>query len=72
MGTAATARKLGAAAAYGGGVLSVLGVSLYGLLRAEATLARRAIGTTDGRVPEATGWYGRSRPGPRVQDRPAG
>ena len=64
MSTAATARKLGAAAVYGGGGLSVLGVSLYGLLRAEATLARRAIGTTDGRVPKATGWYGRSRPGP--------
>ena len=64
MGTAATARRLGAAAAYGGGGLSVLGASLYGLLRAEATLARKAIGTTDGRVPDATGWYGRGRPGP--------
>ena len=64
MGTAATARKVGAAAAYGGGGLSVLGASLYGLLRAEATLARKAIGTTDGRVPDATGWYGRGRPGP--------
>ena len=36
MGTATKARKIGAAAAYGGGGLSVLGASLYGLLWAEA------------------------------------
>ena len=47
--------------------LSLLGASLYGVLRAEATLARRAIGTTDGRVPDATGWYGRGRPGPAIK-----
>ena len=67
MGRAAAARKLAAAAAFGGGGLSVLGASLYGVLRAEATLARRAIGTTDGRVPDATGWYGRGRPGPALR-----
>ena len=67
MGRAAAARRLAAAAAYGGGGLSVLGASLYGLLRAEATLARRAIGTADGRVPDSTGWYGRGRPGPAIK-----
>src|ERR687897_218002 len=67
MGRAAAARRLAAAAAYGGGGLSVVGASLYGLLRAEATLARKAIGTADGRVPDSTGWYGRGRPGPAIK-----
>ena len=67
MGRAAAARRLAAAAAYGGGGLSVLGASIYGVLRAEATLARKAIGTTDGRVPDSTGWYGRGRPGPAIK-----
>ncbi len=67
MGKAAAARKLAAAAAFGGGGLSALGATLYGVLRAEALLARRAIGTTDNRVPDATGWYGRGRPGPAVK-----
>ncbi len=67
MGRAAAARRLAAAAAYGGGGLSVLGASLYGVLRAEALLARRAIGTTDRRVPDATGWYGRGRPAPAIK-----
>ncbi len=67
MGTAGAARKLAAAAAYGGGGLSLLGAGLYGLLRAEAKLARRAIGETTGEPPDATGWYGRGRPGPAVR-----
>jgi lysophospholipase L1-like esterase len=67
VGTAGAARKLAAAAVYGGGGLSVLGVSLYGLLRAEAKLARRAIGETTGEPPDATGWYGRGRPGPAIK-----
>lgn len=45
----------------------MLGASLYGVLRAEATLARRTIGTTRNRVPDATGWYGRGRPGPAIK-----
>jgi lysophospholipase L1-like esterase len=45
----------------------VLGASLYGVLRAEANLARRAIGAADNRVPDATGWYGRGRPGPAIK-----
>lgn len=67
MGKAAAARKLASAAAYGGGGLSVLGASLYGLLRAEAVMARRSIGPTEGEPPDPTGWYGRGRPGPAVK-----
>ena len=68
MGKAGAARKLASAAAYGGGGLSVLGAGLYGVLRAEAQLARRTIGdATDARPPDATGWYGRGRPGPAIK-----
>jgi lysophospholipase L1-like esterase len=67
VGRAAAARKLASAAAYGGGGLSLLGASLYGLLRAEAGVARKAIGRLEGRVPDASGWYGRGRPGPAVR-----
>ncbi|MFZ2501227.1 MAG: GDSL-type esterase/lipase family protein, partial [Nocardioides sp.] len=67
MGKAAAARKLASAAAYGGGGLSVLGASLYGVLRAEAKLARKVIGRVEGKPPDATGWYGRGRPGPAVK-----
>lgn len=67
MGRAAAARRLAAAAAYGGGGVSALGGVLYGLLRAEAALARRAIGRLDRDPPDATGWYGRGRPGPAIK-----
>ncbi|HEU5035370.1 MAG TPA: SGNH/GDSL hydrolase family protein [Nocardioides sp.] len=67
MGKAAAARKLASAAAYGGGGLSVLGASLYGVMRAEATWARRVIGETTSEPPDASGWYGRGRPGPAVK-----
>jgi lysophospholipase L1-like esterase len=67
VGTAGAARKLASAAAYGGGGLSVLGAGLYGLLRAEAKLARLAIGQTTGVPPDATGWYGRGRPAPAIK-----
>ena len=43
MGRAGAARKLAAAAAYGGTGVSVLGGSLYGLLRAEAELKRAEV-----------------------------
>ena len=62
MGKVAAARKLAAAAAFGGGGLSVLGGSLYGVLRAEAAMARRTIGNADGEPPASTGWYGTGRP----------
>jgi lysophospholipase L1-like esterase len=68
VGKAAAARKLASAAAFGGGGLSALGLALYGVLRTEATLARRAIGVPrDTPPPDASGWYGRGRPGPAVR-----
>ncbi len=67
MGKAGAARKLASAAAYGGTGLSLLGGSLYGLLRAEAKLARHSIGRLEKDPPEATGWYGRGRPGPAIK-----
>lgn len=68
MSKASAARRLAAAAAYGGGGLGVFGAGLYGLLRAEATLARRTIGEARGEPPpDATGWYGRGRPGPAIK-----
>src|SRR6478736_1809464 len=67
VGNAGAARKLASAAAYGGGGLSVLGASLYGVLRLEAQAARRTIGNAEGVAPDPTGWYGRGRPGPAVK-----
>ncbi len=68
MGKAGAARKLAAAAAYGGGGLSLLGAGLYGVLTAEAKLARRTIGeASSDPLPDASGWYGRGRPGPAVK-----
>jgi len=65
---AGAARKLASAAALGGGGLSVLGASLYGVLRAEASVARRTIGEIrPDVVPDSTGWYGRGRPGPALK-----
>jgi lysophospholipase L1-like esterase len=68
VGKAGAARKLASAAAYGGGGLSVLGGALYGVLTAEAKLARKAIGPVDRRLShDPTGWYGRGRPGPAIK-----
>jgi lysophospholipase L1-like esterase len=67
VGKAAAARKLASAAAFGGGGLSVLGALSYGVLRLEAKIARKAIGRIDAPVPDATGWYGRGRPGPAIK-----
>jgi lysophospholipase L1-like esterase len=68
VGKAAAARKLAAAAAYGGGGVSVLGASLLGLLTAEARLARRTIGNVlEDTTPDASGWYGKGRPGPALK-----
>ena len=61
------ARKAAAAAALGGGGLSVLTGSFWGLLLAEAHLARRAIGIAEGDPPAASGWYGHGRPGPAIR-----
>ena len=68
VGKAAAARKLASAAAYGGGGLSVLGAGLYGVLTAEAKLARKTIGPMiEHPPPDSTGWYGRGRPAPAVR-----
>ena len=68
VGKAGAARKLAAAAALGGGGLSALGAGLYGVLVAEAKFARKMIGEFNGEPPpDATGWYGRGRPGPALK-----
>ena len=45
----------------------MLGASLYGVLRTEALLARKAIGDAVGEAPDCTGWYGKGRPGPAIK-----
>jgi hypothetical protein len=45
----------------------VLGAGLYGVLIAEAKVARRSIGNAQEAPPDATGWYGRGRPGPAIK-----
>ncbi|HET6560880.1 MAG TPA: SGNH/GDSL hydrolase family protein [Marmoricola sp.] len=68
MTRAGAARRLAAVAAYGGGGLSVLGGSVWGLLVAEAQLARRTIGNADGdSIHDPSGWYGHGRPGPALR-----
>jgi len=67
VGATGAARKLASAAALGGGGLSVLGAGLYGVLVAEAKIARRVIGNATDIPPDATGWYGRGRPGPAIR-----
>ncbi len=63
MSKATAARRLAAATALGGGGLSMLGGSLYGVLRAEARLARRRIGDAVDSAPDASGVYGAMLPG---------
>jgi lysophospholipase L1-like esterase len=64
---AAAARKLGAAALYGGTGVASLGAGFYGVMVAEAKLARRIIGEAKDTPPDASGWYGRGRPGPAIR-----
>ena len=61
------ARRLAAAAALGGGGLGAVGASLYGVLRVEASLARRRIGNADDRPPDPSGRYGARLPGPPIR-----
>ncbi len=63
MSRADAARKLAAAAVFGGGGLGVVGGSLYGVLLAEALLARRRIGPARSDVPDPSGIYGAWRRG---------
>ena len=58
MTKARVARKIAMAAAYGGGGLGALSAGAFGLIRAEAALARRAIGEPTGEPPSAAGVYG--------------
>ena len=68
VGATGAARKLASAAALGGGGLSVLGAGLYGVLVAEAKIARKVIGNADRRAAATRpGWYGRGRPGPAIR-----
>jgi lysophospholipase L1-like esterase len=55
------ARKIATAAAYGGGGLGLAGSALYGLLLAEAKLARRWVGPGDLDPPACDGLYGSGR-----------
>jgi lysophospholipase L1-like esterase len=66
--TAAAARKVASVAAKGGGGAFALIGTAGALLWAEATLARKTIGVlTEEKPPDATGWYGRGRPGPALR-----
>jgi lysophospholipase L1-like esterase len=60
MSAASAARRLAATAAVGGGGLGLLGGTLYGVLRLEASLARRTIGNADETPPDPSGVYGAS------------
>jgi lysophospholipase L1-like esterase len=61
------ARRAATLAAYSGGGISVLGGSIWGVLVAEAQLARRTIGIAEGEPPAASGWYGHGRGGPALK-----
>jgi lysophospholipase L1-like esterase len=63
MSRADAARRLAAAAVFGGGGLGVVGGSLYGVLAAEAKLARYRIGPAIQQVPDPSGLYGAWRRG---------
>ncbi|NHA68371.1 SGNH/GDSL hydrolase family protein [Phycicoccus flavus] len=65
MGRARRARRIAATAAYGGGGLAAgvaaLGAVGYGVIKAEAALARRVIGTPFDDSPDDNGTYGAGR-----------
>ena len=58
MVSARTARRIATTAAYGGGSVGLAATGLYGLLRIEAGLARRAIGAPAKDPPAPDGRYG--------------
>jgi lysophospholipase L1-like esterase len=55
------------AAAYGGGGLGLLSAGAFGLIRAEAALARRTIGEPTGEPPQVDGVYGSHHKGPPLR-----
>ncbi|HMM93475.1 MAG: SGNH/GDSL hydrolase family protein [Micrococcales bacterium] len=65
MGRARRARRIAATAAYGGGGIAAAGAALgalgYGVIKAEAALARRVIGTPFDDSPDDNGTYGAGR-----------
>ncbi len=63
MNRARAARGLATAAVYGGGGLGVLGGAFYGVLAAQARLARRVIGPAEHEPPSSSGLYGSGLPG---------
>lgn len=67
MSKARAARRLAAAAAFGGGGLGLFGGSVYGVLAAQAKIARRRIGAFVDDPPDPTGLYGATRPGPTLR-----
>ncbi len=67
MSKATAARRLAAAAAFGGGGVGFVGGSLYGILRAEASMARRRIGNAISAPPNPSGLYGASLRGPALR-----
>ena len=60
-------RRAAVRAAYAGGGLTAVGGGLYGVLFAEAKLARRQIGNAEDDPPAPSGWYGHGRPGPAIK-----
>ena len=54
------ARRIAAAAAYGGGGIGLLGVGLAGVLLTEAKLAEMQLNTLHGEPPQADGLYGQA------------
>jgi len=58
MVSARTARRIATTAAYGGGGVGLAGAGFYGLLRLQAGVARKAIGTPPEDAPKADGLYG--------------
>ena len=67
MTKASAARRLAAAAAFGGGGLGIVGGFLYGVLTAQAKLARRRIGNATQAPPDPTGLYGAGLPGREIR-----
>ncbi|WP_110239957.1 SGNH/GDSL hydrolase family protein [Nocardioides gilvus] len=67
MSKASQARRLASAAAYGGRGLSLASAVIYGVLVAEALAARKMIGRATKPVFDASGYYGKGRPGPPIE-----
>jgi lysophospholipase L1-like esterase len=59
MSRARVARRIAAAAAYGGGGIGLLGVGFAGVLLTEAKIAEHMLNTLHGEPPRADGTYGR-------------